>query len=82
MESPQNLHVINARPVPELATAIDQWLAARDNFKMQPSDENQHNYEATRNNLGVAWGERYPDASGSPKAFEWFCLGLIAAEEE
>ena len=33
MESPHNLHVINARPVPELVTAIDHWMAARDKLK-------------------------------------------------
>ncbi len=53
MESPQNLHVINARPVPELATAINQWLAARGNFKMQSTDEARHNYEATLWNVSV-----------------------------
>ena len=80
MESLQNLHVINASSVPELATAIDRWMAARDNFKSLPSNESQHNYKATRNNLGVAWGERYPEVANTPEAFERFCLGLIAAE--
>jgi len=78
MESPQNLHVIKARSVPDLATAINNWLATRDNFKMLPSNENQRDYEATLNDLGAAWGKRYPEVAGMPEAFEWFCLGLIA----
>jgi hypothetical protein len=82
MESPQNLHVINARPVPELATAIDNWLAARDNFKMKSTDENQHEYNATLYDLGAAWGERYPNDADTPRAFEWYRRGLIAPEEE
>ena len=81
MECPQNLHVINARSVPELATAIDHWLAARDVFKMQSSDENQHDYNATLYDLGVAWNERYPEATDTPDAFQWYRLGLIAPEE-
>ncbi|MGA2675040.1 MAG: hypothetical protein ABSE99_17635 [Terracidiphilus sp.] len=82
MENLQNLHVINARPVPDLATATDNWLAARDNFKLLPSNENLHNYEATRNNLGVAWSERYPDAADTPGAFELYRRGLIAPADE
>jgi hypothetical protein len=49
---------------------------------MQPSDENQHDYEATLNDLGVARGERYPEATDTPGAFEWFRRGLIAPEAE
>lgn len=33
MNQPENLHIINACSVPELFTAIDNWLAARDQFK-------------------------------------------------
>ena len=73
---------LDVRPVPSLETAIDQWLAARDNFKMQPSDESQRDYEATLNDLGVAWGERYPGDTDTPEAFEWYRRGLIAPEED
>jgi hypothetical protein len=82
MESLQNLHVINARLVPDLATAIDQWLAARDNFKMLPSNENQRDYEATLNDLGAAWNERYPEVGDTPGAFESYRRGLIALESD
>jgi hypothetical protein len=82
MECPQNLHVINARSVPELATAIDHWLAARDVFKMHSTDENRNEYNATYFGLGVAFNERYPEAADTPEAFQWFRRGLIATEEE
>jgi len=82
MDNLQNLHVINARPVPDLATAIDNWLAARDNFKMQPTDEARDEYNATLFDLGAAWGERYPEATDTPDAFEWYRRGLIAPEED
>ncbi len=82
MENLQNLHVINARPIPNLATAIDNWLAARDKFKVQPSDESQLEYNATLFDLGAAWGERYPDVADTPGAFEWYRRGLIAPEED
>jgi hypothetical protein len=82
MKSPQNLHVINARPVPDLETAIDRWLAARDNFKMQSTDENRHDYNATLYDLGAAWGERYPEDADTRDAFQWYRRGLIAPEEE
>jgi hypothetical protein len=72
----------DVRVVPDLEEAIDHWLAARDNFKMQSSDENQHEYNATLFDLGVAWGERYPEATGTPEAFQWYRRGLIAPEEE
>jgi hypothetical protein len=49
---------------------------------MQPSDENQHEYNATLFDLGAAWGERYPEATDTPGAFEWFRRGLIAPEAE
>jgi hypothetical protein len=42
MESPKNLLVINARPVPDLAAAIDHWLVVRVEYKERASDENQH----------------------------------------
>lgn len=38
---------LDVRMVSSLAEAIDQWLAARDNFKMQSIDEYQHEYDAT-----------------------------------
>ena len=73
---------IDVRSVPPLEEAIDNWLAARDVYKMQPSDENQHEYNATLFDLGAAWGERYPEATDTPGAFEWFRRGLIAPEAE
>jgi len=82
MQQPENLHIINERPVPELATAIDQWLAARDQFKTEPSDENLSDYDATLHDLGAAWNERYPDYADTLEAFQWYRLGLIAPEEE
>jgi hypothetical protein len=68
--------------MPSLETAIDQWLAAGDAFKSQPSDENQNEYHATYSGLGVAFNERYPEASDSPEAFRWLRRGLIAPEED
>jgi hypothetical protein len=68
--------------VAEGVSAIDHWLVARDKFKMQPCDESQRDYEATLNDLGVAWGERYPEDADTPEAFQWYRLGLIAPEEE
>jgi len=81
MKQPDNLHV-DACPVPDLAIAIDQWLAARDNFKMQSTDETRHDYEATLWNLGAAWKGRYPEGTDTPEAFHWFRRGLIAPEED
>jgi hypothetical protein len=72
---------IDVRSVPPLEDAIDQWLAARDKFKMEQSDECQHEYNATLYDLGAAWGERYPEDADSPGAFEWYRRGLIAPEE-
>jgi hypothetical protein len=68
--------------VAEGVSAIDQWLAARDVFKIAPSDENQHEYNATLYDLGAAWGERYPEDADTPGAFEWFRRGLIAPKAE
>ena len=82
MNQPKNLHIMNARPVPELATAIDNWLAARDQFKIEPTDEYHHEYDATYFDLSEAWLERYPDAAYTPEAFDWYRRGLIAPEEE
>jgi hypothetical protein len=82
MNQPDNLHIINELRVPELATAIDQWLAARDQFKIEPSDENLSDYDATLHDLGAAWNERYPDDADTPEAFQWYRLGLIAPEDE
>lgn len=73
---------LDVRLVPPLEEAIDQWLAARDQFKIEPSDENLSDYDATLNDLGAALGERYPEASNTPGAFKWYRLGLIAPEEE
>lgn len=73
---------LDVRLVPSLETAIDEWLAARDKFKMKPSDESQSDYNATLNDLGAALGERYPEASDMPEAFQWYRRGLIAPAEE
>jgi len=72
---------LDVRLVPSLEEAIDQWLAARDKFKMQSTDETQHEYNATLYDLGAAWGERYPEDADTPEAFEWYRRGLIAPEE-
>jgi hypothetical protein len=74
--------ILDVRIVPSLDAAIDLWLAARDSFMMQPSDENQHDYEAALYDLAAAWGERYPEDTDMPGAFEWYRRGLIAPEEE
>jgi hypothetical protein len=81
MKSDEN-HCLNVRLVPSLEAAIDQWLAARDSFKMQPCDESQRDYEATLNDLGGAWGERHPEATETPDAFERHRRGLIAPAED
>jgi hypothetical protein len=73
---------LDVRQVPSLGTAIEKWLAARHNFIEQSTDENRHEYNGTLNDLGVAWGERYPEDADTPEAFEWCRLGLIAPEEE
>lgn len=81
MKQPDNLY-LDARPVPDLTIAIDQWLAARDNFKMQSTDEARYEYNSTYFALGVAFSERYPEATGTPEPFHWYRRGLIAPEEE
>ena len=81
MEIPENL-ILDVRQVPSLEAAIGNWLAARDAFKSQPSDENRNEYNATYFGLGVAFNELYPEASGTPDAFQWYRRGLIAPEEE
>jgi hypothetical protein len=73
---------LDVRLVPSLETAIDHLLAARDSFKMQPSDVSQRDYEATLFDLGAAWGERYPEVADTPEAFQWYRRGLIAPEDE
>lgn len=78
MESLQNLRVINARPVLDLETAIEHWLAAREKFRIEPSDENQNEYNATYFGLGAAFCERYSEATNTPEAFQWYQRGLIA----
>jgi hypothetical protein len=72
----------NTGPVPELAIAINLWLAARSEYKKQASDENEQAYNATHYALGEAWAGRYPDGADTPGAFEQFRVGLIAPEEE
>jgi hypothetical protein len=73
---------LDVRQVPSLEGAIDRWLAARDVFKMQPNEENQHEYNAALYDLGAAWGERYSEDADMPEAFERFRRNLIAPEEE
>jgi hypothetical protein len=47
MKSKGNLF-LDVRMVPSLEEAIDQWRVARDVFKLQPSGDNQHEYNAKR----------------------------------
>jgi hypothetical protein len=81
MNLPANLQ-LDVRQVPSLEAAIDQWLAAREDFKMQSTDEARHTYNSTYFALGVAFNERYPEGAATPGAFEWYRRGLIAPEEE
>jgi hypothetical protein len=81
MKQPDNLHV-DACPVPDLTIAIDRWLAARANFKMQSTDEARHEYNSTYFALGVAFNVRYPEGVATPGAFQWYRRGIIAPEEE
>lgn len=71
---------LDVQLAPSLEAAIDKWLAARDAFKPQPSKENEYN--ATLFDLGATWGERYPEVTDTPRAFEWDRRGLIAPAEE
>jgi hypothetical protein len=81
MEIPENLS-LDVRQVPSLEAAIDRWLAARDAFKSQPTDENRNEYNATYFGLGVAFRARYPEALNTPDVFEWYRRGLIAPEAD
>jgi hypothetical protein len=81
MERKGNL-CIDVRHTPSLENAIEQWLTARDNLKVHPTDGNLHDYNATLYDLGAAWVERYPDDSNTAEAFEWYRRGLIAPEDE
>ncbi len=81
MKQPENL-CLDVRQVPSLEAAIDHWLAARDIFKTEPSDENQHDYNSTLYDLGAAWGERYTEDADTLGAFEWYRRGLIAPETD
>jgi hypothetical protein len=74
--------ILDVRQVPSLEAAINHWLAARDNFKMQSTDEARHEYNSTYFALGVAFNERYPEDADVPRAFEWYRRGLIAPEED
>lgn len=71
-----------AQSAPELAAAIDRWLAARGEYQKHASDENQHEYNATLFALGEVWAKRYSEAADTPGAFEWFRRGLIAPETD
>jgi len=82
MKQPENLHIINGRPVPDLATATDQWLVARDSYKSQRSDESEYAYNLTWFELGAAFAERYPEAADTLGALERFRRGLIAPETD
>jgi hypothetical protein len=46
---------LDVRLVPSLEQAIDHWLAARDVFKLQPSEENQQWLSVIAYNLGNLW---------------------------
>ena len=71
---------IDVRSVPPLEEAIDQWLAARDVFKLEPSDESQHEYNATLYDPEAEWRRWFPQHANTPGAFERYRRGLIAAE--
>lgn len=81
MNQPENL-ILEARLVPDLATAIDNWLGARDAYKIECSDENERDYNATLNDLGAAWNERYSQVATTRGAFDWYKSGLIAPVED
>lgn len=81
MEHNENLRFYS-RPVFDLATAIDRWLAARTEYKKQASDENQYAYNLSYFALGEAWAQRCPETASIPGAFEQFRRGLITQEAE
>lgn len=74
--------VLGVRQVPSLEVAIEQWLAARDAFKSQSTDEARHEYNSTYFALGVAFNVRYPEGAATPGAFQWYRRVIIAPEEE
>lgn len=76
--NPENLHIINCRPVSALATAIDNWLAARGEYIKQASDEEQNAYNAAYFALGEAWAELYAEGADVPNGLEGFQCGLIS----
>lgn len=80
MTHPENLHIV-VQPIPDLTTAIANWLAARSEFKKQANDKTAFDYNATWFALGAAWAVLYPDAANSPGAFERFQRGLIASNK-
>lgn len=82
MNLPENLQLDVRLVVPDLATAIENWLNARENFKTDPSEECQHEYNSTLYDLGAVWNERYSQEADTLRAFDWFRRGLIAPEEE
>jgi hypothetical protein len=75
----QNLDV---RLVPDLEAAIDRWLAARNEYKKQATDENQHAYNAAYFALGEVWAERYSKGAATLDSFEHFRRDLIAHEQD
>ena len=68
--------------VPTLEDAIDRWLAARADYKLERSERNEIEYNATYFALGSALRERYPEAADMPWAFDWYRRGLIAPGED
>jgi hypothetical protein len=79
MTQPENLHLIS-RPLADLKTATADWLAARNEYKKQASDENEHAYNLSYFALGEAWAGQCPDAVDVPGGFEAFRRSLIVPE--
>ena len=69
------------RLVPDLAIAINRWLAARGEYKKQANDESQNAYNATYYALGEVWAQQNPHSANIPGEFERFRSRLISPEE-
>lgn len=58
MNQPENLHIINACPVPELARAFDRWLTALAAYVIERSEKTECEYNTTYFELGEAFNVR------------------------
>lgn len=61
---------LNVRAAPKFEAAIDNWLAVRDQHRMQPSDNSEYVYNAIYFDLGAAFAERYSEAPDTREEFE------------